>query len=221
MSHNYIETLPQSLNKLINLEFLDISHNRIRQINEIACMPKLRILNISGNMALTHLSKNLLTCDSLVDLVLDVKYIVYPPANVIENGTAEIINFLTVHDDSPMTIEALATQKPMQKNNVKKITANLISIERGMDAVAEINYKNAKATREKRFMDHERLEQEKYSNLEAALHQQQLKRKQDLLQHLMEQQVESDSLIQKMQQEKDSERLKLIDDILKGKIVII
>lgn len=210
MSHNYIEALPQSLNKLINLEFLDISHNRIRQINEIACMPKLRILNISGNIELANLPQNLSTCDSLVDLILDAEYIVYPPANVIENGTAEIINYLTVHNDSPM-------QRPMQ-NNVDKITANLISIERGMDVVAEINHENAKITREKRFMDHERLEQEKYSNLEAALHQQQLKRKQDLLQNLLKQQVESDWLIQKMQKEKDSERLKLIDDILKGKI---
>lgn len=217
MSHNYIETLPQSLNKLINLEFLDISHNRIRQINEIACMPKLRILNITGNIELTHLPKNLSTCDSLVDLVLDNEYIVYPPVNVIENGTAEIMNFLTVHDDSPMTIEALAMQRTMQ-NNVKNMTANLISIERGMDIVAGINHENAKATREKRFMDHERLEQEKYSNLEAAIHQQQLKRKQDLLQHLLKQQVESDSLIQKMQMAKDSDRLKLIDDILIGKI---
>lgn len=217
MSHNYIETLPQSLNKLINLEFLDISHNRIRQINEITCIPKLHILNISGNISLTHLPKNLSTCDSLVDLILDAEYIVYPPANVIENGTAEIIKFLTIHDDSPMTIDALAMLKPMQ-NNVKKTTANLISIERGMDVVAGINNENAKATREKRFMDHERVEQERYSNLEAALHQQQLKRKQDLLQHLLKQQLESDSLIQKMQKEKDSERLKLIDDILKGEI---
>lgn len=216
MSHNYIETLPQSLNKLINLEFLDISHNRIRQINEIACMPRLRILNISGNIELANLTKNLSTCDSLVDLILDAEYIIYPPANVIENGTAEIINYLTVHNDSPMTIE-MAMQRPMQKN-VRKITANLISIERGMEVVAETNHESAKITREKRFMDHERLEQEKYSNLEAALHQQQQKRKQDLLQHLLKQQVESDWLIQKMQKEKDSERLKLIDDIVKGKI---
>lgn len=52
--------------------------------------------------------------------------------------------------------------------------------------------------------------------MEAELHQQQLKRKQDLLQHLLQQQNESDNLIQKVQKEKDSERHKLIEDILKG-----
>lgn len=65
-------------------------------------------------------------------------------------------------------------------------------------------------------MEHERSEFDKYSNLEAELHQQQLKRKQDLLQHLIQQQNESDTLIQRMQKEKDSERQKLITDILLG-----
>lgn len=65
-------------------------------------------------------------------------------------------------------------------------------------------------------MERERFEFERYSNLEAELHQQQLKRKQDLLQHLLKQQNESDTLIQRMQKEKDSERQKLIDDILQG-----
>lgn len=68
-----------------------------------------------------------------------------------------------------------------------------------------------------KFMERERVEFERYSNLEAELHQQQLKRKQDLLQHLLQQQNESDNLIQRMQKEKDSERLKLINDILLGR----
>lgn len=66
------------------------------------------------------------------------------------------------------------------------------------------------------FMQRERLEFDRYSNLEAELHQQQQKRKQDLLQHLLQQQNESDALIHRMQKEKDSERQILIDDILQG-----
>lgn len=65
-------------------------------------------------------------------------------------------------------------------------------------------------------MERERLELDRYSNLEAELHQQQQKRKRDLLEHLKQQQNESDALIQRMQKEKDSERHKLIDDILQG-----
>lgn len=66
-------------------------------------------------------------------------------------------------------------------------------------------------------MERERSELEKYSNLEAELHKQQLERKQNLLQHLLQQQNDSDTLIQRMQKEKDSERHKLINDILLGR----
>lgn len=66
-------------------------------------------------------------------------------------------------------------------------------------------------------MERERSELEKYSNLEAELHRQQLEKQQNLLQHLLKQQNESDTLIQRMQKEKDSERLKLINDILLGR----
>lgn len=69
-------------------------------------------------------------------------------------------------------------------------------------------------------MERERYELDRYSNLEAKLHQQQQKRKQDLLDHLRQQQNESDALIQRMQKEKDSERHKLISDILKGELKI-
>lgn len=219
MSHNYFDALPQPINRLINLELLDVSYNRLRQIKEIVLMPKLRIFNICGNVELTHLPKELSTCDSLVDLVLDTEYIVYPSAKVIESGTAEILKYLLMHNDSDEAVDVLQLQKPKTTlQNMKRITANLLEIERGKDVAQEItNANDDKLTREKKFMEHERFELEKYSNLEAALHQQQQKRKQDLLQHILKQQNESDSLIQKMQKVKDSERIKLIDDILEGK----
>lgn len=65
-------------------------------------------------------------------------------------------------------------------------------------------------------MEHERYELEKYTNLEANLHQEQMKRKKDFLQQLLQQQNESDTIIHEMQKKKDVERQKLIDDILQG-----
>lgn len=222
LSHNFIDHLPQSINKLNNLELLDVSYNRLQSINVIALMPKLRILNIQGNTTLNHLPKELATCDSLVDLVFDAEYITYPPSNIIDGGTAIILNYLLTQNDSDKAIDALTVQKPtLTLQNVKRITANLLDIERGNDVVRDIDNAIDKYTREKKFMDHERNEFEKYSNLEAALHQQQQKRKHDLLQHLLQQQNESDTLIQKMQKVKDSERQKLIDDILIGKCPLI
>lgn len=94
ISHNNLEYLPDTINQLTNLELLDVSNNRIVQINQINCMPHLRILNISGNVKLTTLPNELSTCDSLVDLILDPEKIQYPPAAVIERGTIDILNFL-------------------------------------------------------------------------------------------------------------------------------
>ncbi|XP_031622109.1 E3 ubiquitin-protein ligase LRSAM1-like [Contarinia nasturtii] len=214
LSHNVIDILPGAVNKLTNLELLDVSHNRLTRIDQIGFMPNLRILNITGNENLTQLPNQLTTCDSLMDIVLDPQYILYPPANVIECGTAEILKYLLEHNGFET--------KPAQ--NIKRTTAKMIEIERGRDVVREWNNtndkhsisKNDKYTRDKKFMERERSELERYSNLEAELHQQQQKRKQNLLQHLLQQQNESDTMIQRMQKEKDSERHKLIEDILQA-----
>lgn len=57
--------------------------------------------------------------------------------------------------------------------------------------------------------------------MEANLHEEQMKRKKDFLQHLLQQQNESDSIIHQMQKKKDQERQKLIGDILKGMTIKI
>lgn len=247
LSHNAINILPASINKLTNLELLDISHNHLTRIDQIGFMPHLRILNITGNINLTHLSAQLSTCDSLNDIVLDAKSILYPPPDIIERGTADILKFLLEHNDEPReeTVMRITNKSASPIQCVKQTTANMLNVERGCDVVRELNIANEKYSREKvctnghsfvvfsllaaneitnqlcqimlqKFMEREREELERYSNLEAELHQQQLKRKQDLLQHLLQQQNESDTLIQRMQKEKDSERQKLINDILQG-----
>lgn len=228
------------------MELLDVSHNNLTQIDQIGFMANLRILNITGNIHLTRIPAQLSTCDSLNDIVLDAKYIFYPPSEVIERGTAEVLKFLLENNDGPIEETVLKTTNKLMKPipSVKQTTANMLDIECGRDIVREMNTTNEKYSREKvlsnfwrlsetllligieifyisflqKFMERERVELERYSNLEAKLHQQQLKRKQDLLQHLLQQQNESDTLIQRMQKEKDSERQKLIDDILQGTV---
>ncbi|XP_055319592.1 E3 ubiquitin-protein ligase LRSAM1-like isoform X2 [Sitodiplosis mosellana] len=173
----------------------------------------------------THLKTS-----GLTDLVLDAEFILYPSNDVIERGTVAILKYL--HEQNGPHEETLMNNSNRKTvahnsetmNNIKRTTANMLEVERGRDIVREMNTTNEKHSssandkysREKKFMERERSELERYSNLEAQLHQQQLKRKQDLLQHLLQQQNESDTLIQRMQKEKDSERQKLIDDILEA-----
>lgn len=135
------------------MELLDISHNHLTSIDQIGFMPHLRILNITGNINLTKLPAQLSTCDSLNDIVLDGKYILYPPADIIERGTAEILKFLLEHNDGPreeklMKItNKMATTIPI--HCVKQTTANMLNVERGCDVVRELNIANEKYSREK------------------------------------------------------------------------
>lgn len=117
-------------------------------------MPHLRILNITGNTNLTKLPAQLSTCDSLNDIVLDAAYILYPPADIIERGTAEILKFLLEHSDglieeNLMKITNKTTAPTIPIHCVKQTTANMLNVERGCDVVRELNIANEKYSREK------------------------------------------------------------------------
>lgn len=150
LSHNVIDILPASINKLTNLELLDVSHNRLTRIDQIGFMPHLRILNITGNDNLTKLPTQLTTCDSLVDLVLDADHILYPPADIIERGTAEILKYLLERNGGPHEVTFInSATKPMNAQAIKQSTVNMLEVERGRDIVRELNTTNEKYSREK------------------------------------------------------------------------
>lgn len=110
-------------------------------------MPNLRILNISGNSNLTKLPIQLTTCDSLVDIVLDSESILYPPSDVINRGTADILKYL-LEQNGPHE-EQSATDVNITAQNIKKTTAHMLEVERGKDVVRELNTANDKYSREK------------------------------------------------------------------------
>lgn len=133
------------------MELLDVSHNHLTQIDQIGFMPNLRVLNITGNKNLKNLPSQLSTCDSLNDIVLDGEYIFYPPASIIERGTAEILKYLLEQNDGPMEETVINNENKVKSpaQCVKQSTANMLNIERGCDVVRELNTTNEKYSREK------------------------------------------------------------------------
>lgn len=133
------------------MELLDISHNHLTSIDQIGFMPHLRILNITGNQNLTKLPAQLSTCDSLNDIVFDATTILYPPADIIERGTAEILKFLLENNDGPLEehITKITNKSAPTIQCVKQTTANMLNVERGCDVVRELNIANEKYSREK------------------------------------------------------------------------
>lgn len=94
-----------------------MSDNNLQRIQPINCMPNLRILNISGNSGLNTLPYELSTCDSLTALIFDAKHIQFPPSEILELGTAEILSYLTTVDGGEVGQEALCVDGRSKKED--------------------------------------------------------------------------------------------------------
>lgn len=70
VSYNYLEGFDNSLKSLPNLEYLDVSHNNIKHVDEIQLLERLIVLNLSYNQ-LEHLPLlNIITCRFLMKLYI-------------------------------------------------------------------------------------------------------------------------------------------------------
>ncbi|GFR19490.1 hypothetical protein TNCT_179441 [Trichonephila clavata] len=70
LAYNYLENLDQSLKNVPNVEILDLSHNHIRNADEIQVLKSLNFVNLSYN-ELAHLPTfNISSCRSLTKLYL-------------------------------------------------------------------------------------------------------------------------------------------------------
>ncbi|XP_059616470.1 E3 ubiquitin-protein ligase LRSAM1-like [Phlebotomus argentipes] len=202
VSQNQLTTLPPTLNRLRKLELLDIAENCLQSIEQVSCMLQLRILNVSGNPELRTISPHLSTCESLVDFILDVDVVEYPPKEVTQRGTLAVLQFLATGEctavDGPVEIAIAATEE-------------FLAAERGTSRVSE----NEERQRQEHFMRLEREALEKNQEIEARLHMEQQRKREELLKELLHQQTESDQKVAQLQQEKEVGRNRLITDILR------
>lgn len=179
ISNNNLDTLPDTINQLNNLELLDVANNQLSQIQSISCMTNLRILNISGNSRLLRLPIQLSTCDSLVDIVLDADTMEWPPANVCDRGAVAILNYLTTDGkDSVDNDESCPAIKTITESAKESTNIFLSSERNAVPTVGTDNRVNNDKLHRGQLLEQERLAAEKNVNLEAELHTQQQKRKQ-------------------------------------------
>lgn len=213
ISNNNLVKLPHTINCLKYLELLDVSSNKLQTINEINFMPNLRILNLAGNQNLKKLSANLTTCDQLCDLIIDLENIEWPPREICVGGAGIIIKYLLTGEKHDI---------------VDGIDTNIDQYELAQDAFVEMNKEDALFKElqardnrvkyiDKRSNNYLHLIENEYGNENALIEEFQLKQqkqKQELLQAVLLQQNETETLVNKMQQQKDVERYKLIKDIM-------
>ncbi|CRL08548.1 CLUMA_CG021233, isoform A [Clunio marinus] len=199
LSNNLLTQLPSTINRLKKLELLDVSNNNITDLRCISFMPELKILNVSGNKQLKILPPELATCESLHDLVFDIEIIVSPSNDVLATGPQNILKFLSTGELSA-TNDLAAEDKMLMQSNKK--TSSRIMDDKSISTTMK-------------FMEKEKFIMAQDDFLEEKLHKEQQKKKEEMLKSLLDQQRQAESAVNQIQSQKDLERKKLIDDIMK------
>lgn len=120
LAFNSLEALPITINQLRKLELLDVSSNKLTHLDPIQMMPCLKILNISQNKKLLKLPFGLATCDSLIDIILDIDTVMFPPNSITSLGTQKIIEYIMENCDSSKD----------QMVDIEKVTERFIAVEK-------------------------------------------------------------------------------------------
>lgn len=175
-----------------------MSNNDLTDVRVISFMPELRILNVSGNKRLSILPPELATCENLNDLVFDIECISSPNRDCLATGTQHILKYLSTGE-----LTAAATDYAIEDNILtqSKVTSSRIM----GDSISTT----------RKYMDKEKfIMAQNDSFLENELHKEQQRKKEEMLCHLLLQQKQSEDAVNKIQNEKDVERKRLINDIV-------
>lgn len=199
MSHNLLTRLPPVLNRLRNLELLDVSNNDLCDIRSISFMCNLKILNVSSNPKLEILPPEIATNESLNDLIFDVESIKSPSADILATAnTQSILKFLSTGELTAPSDYAIEDNLLKQQS---KVTSSRIIVE-------------SMSSSTKKFLQKERplIDNSDEVNVNE-LHKEQQRKKEEMLKTLLEQQRMNDDAVNKIHQSKDVERKKLIENI--------
>lgn len=201
LSYNQLSRLPPVLNRLRYLELLDISNNDLVDIRSISFIPNLRILNISGNLKLQIIPPEMATNENLNDLIFDIECIKMPNESVLATGTQNILKFLSTGELTAPNSDSYAIEDTYLAKQQSKITSSRIINDDNMSAMT------------KKFLQKEK---PLYDNSDldmSEMHKEQQRKKEEMLKTLIEQQKQSEDAVNKIQQSKDIERKKLIENI--------
>ncbi|XP_055387066.1 E3 ubiquitin-protein ligase LRSAM1-like [Condylostylus longicornis] len=218
LAKNNIVKLPKTIKSLKYLELLDISCNKVQSIDEINLMPNLRILNISENKDLKRLPVMLYTCDNLRDLILDKDVIEWPEADILNQTTDSILKYLSTGEKIDET-DSNIPEKTERTAGAVEIAQDALKLNTDIskeDAlIRQLDNLMKSSTKKRNSLQ---IITDGYGNEDALFEEIQLKQqkmKKELLQTVLLQQNENESLFNKIQQQRDIERTKLIEDIRK------
>ncbi|XP_030753759.1 E3 ubiquitin-protein ligase LRSAM1-like isoform X2 [Sitophilus oryzae] len=196
LQENQLKHLPEACCCLVNLKHLDISKNRLKDLSEnIGNLVNLRILKLENNPDLKYLPKSICRAQRLILIELDVEGFLYPPIDIIREGTESIMRYICSDIEfpyvSPNDVEDIQLELP--SSSLEEVDKFQLM---KMQEFLEIEKNNA-------LLQKQEIE---FSNLHRA-------NKEKLLSSIAAQQTKLDNKLSKIQQKKEYERFHLIEQL--------
>ncbi|XP_057333310.1 E3 ubiquitin-protein ligase LRSAM1-like isoform X1 [Microplitis mediator] len=210
MQNNNLKKLPTELTELSNLQILNVANNKLNFLPEsIGNLKNLNILDISDN-SVTKLPKSLGEAQKLIEIKLDNVDLIYPPSYIVEGGAIAIVAYLA--QESGINYAARdafldAQIKKLHNNDNERLFKTSDNLQ-----VALMQLETSKERRQNALLEVEKniREQQEY---ELQLQSINKGMKKKLLEDLVEQQTRLESEIERVQQERELNRSRLLSFI--------
>ncbi|XP_012287383.1 E3 ubiquitin-protein ligase LRSAM1 isoform X2 [Orussus abietinus] len=199
LQENNIKKLPSEIGCLANLSILNVSKNNLKSLpEELGNLCRLTMLDISYNRLLQKLPKSLGRAQRLKQIKLDGLLISYPPADVLIGGTIIIVAFLANECGIDYSPESFTSSRDLGS--------------RDLDTTYRNKDNDLQEQRQSALLEVEKnIRQQKEYELEVqSMHK---VNKEKLLEDLAQQQVQLEQEIEKVQQERENNRVRLLSYI--------
>ncbi|XP_012217487.1 E3 ubiquitin-protein ligase LRSAM1-like isoform X3 [Linepithema humile] len=203
LQDNNIRKLPNEIVHLSKLTILNVSRNNLKQLPEgIGQMQQLTNLDISYNKSLQKLPKSLGYAQQLTSLNIDGLNLLYPPQDILDGGTIVIIAFLANESGIEYSPEDSVSETDISRD-ISSDDMQTAALQK-LDKMKE-HRQNALLAVEKNIKQQQEYEMEVQSTLKAH--------RKKLLENLALQQIQLEQELEKVQQERDINRTRLLSYI--------
>lgn len=191
VSDNMLKNITDNIQYMENLQVLDVSNNKLKSLTPVLGKLKyLRKLNITGNRELTEICPELCFARNLMCLELDMEYITFPPVEICQQGTREIMRYLC----NKMNVEYSPAAEEIEVFSIR--TSNSL-----LDPFAKA---------------HSTTWEEQEASIvaqENKIHKIAKEQREKFLSKVLQEQLELDSEIAKVHEQRETERQRLIKAI--------
>ncbi|XP_011144525.1 E3 ubiquitin-protein ligase LRSAM1 isoform X2 [Harpegnathos saltator] len=201
LQDNNIRKLPNEIVQLSKLTILNVSRNNLKQLpEEIGQLQQLTALDIGHNKSLQKLPKSLGYAQHLTNLNIDELNLSYPPSDILNGGTIVIIAFLANESGIEYSPEDSVSETTDISRDISSEDMQAVYHNKSNDV--QEHRQNALLEVEKNIKQQQEYEIEVQSMLKAH--------RKKLLEDLALQQIQLEQELEKVQQERDTNRTRLL-----------